>query len=807
MRHLVRYISACIFLSLISAQIQYGGEPRSLSLNSLNTIETLYMPSVDFDEYNESVRQDDSKKYFNFGYEFNLSINYFDYADEHKLNNGDIIYRMAISSEDAYALSIQFDQFYIADGSDMFIYSLNSGDVLGAFDSRNNKVYGSFATSLISGDELIIEFFQAYDSEESILSIDKVIHDYVGVFSYINRDREDCNTNVACIQGAPYEDQINSTVMINMGSGLCSASIVNNTAQDLTPYILTADHCISGAPENYTFYFNYQSSSCAGTSGPQNQTMSGATLKASGTGPDFALLELSTQIPESYNPFYSGWSRASSSTQIVSPVGVHHPGAGIKKISFTNDNVSSSSNGNYWEFRYDDGRVIPGSSGSPMFDQYKRQVGIASYIYTNYCDPSPDCYCSQSYDHGYGRFDKSWDYGSSSSSRLRDWLDPANTGEAYIDGISSGSIPELAYDADTFDYTLSSGDSAGGSITLINAGEDESTLSYSASVQSYSTLGSSLDNFGYGWTTSAINNDVAYDWVELSASATQVTFSDNDSSTPDIDIGFDFPFYGDLYSSLTINPNGWLGFGSGGDQWDNQSIPTSSIGAAIFAFWDDLNPTNSSCNEYCGGDVYYESRDDHFIVWFDNVAHWWTNFNNCNYTFQVIINKTGEVELNYQDVNDDSNASIGIQGSGNVGQEIQYNSSYINSSSSVLLNTPPSWVTIDGGSIVQGSLETGSATSIYVEADASYLDYGSYLAYIGVQTNTSTDPVFPVTVNVENSMPGDVTGDGLVNILDVVQMTTIVLGQSGYEQIADLNNDGLVNVLDIISLVNIILEG
>ena len=374
--------------------------------------------------------------------------------------------------------------------------------------------------------------------------------------------------------------------------------------------------------------------------------------------------------------------------------------------------------------------------------------------------------------------------------------------------LQMSGMAELDYTADTFDYNLSTGESAGGTITLINAGEEESTLSYSASIQAYSNLGSGLDEFGYGWTTDSINDDVSFDWVELTNSATQVSFSDNDSSTPDIDIGFDFPFYGESYSSLTINPNGWLGFGTSGSQWDNENIPSSSIGGpAILPFWDDLNPTNNNCNEYCGGNVYYESYDDHFIVWFDNVAHWWTNFNNCNYTFQVIINKTGEIELNYQDVSDDSSASIGIQGGGNVGQEIQFNSSYISSSNSVLLNTPPSWLSIDGGSTVQGTLEAGAAATVYVQADASDLDGGSYMAYVGVQTNTSTDPVFPVMVSIEDSMPGDVTGDGVINILDVVQITNIVLGLSDPTPVADLNGDGAVDILDVITLVNIILQG
>jgi hypothetical protein len=84
-----------------------------------------------------------------------------------------------------------------------------------------------------------------------------------------------------------------------MGGGLCSASVVNNTLNDRTPYVLFADHCVSGSTSGYVFHFNYQSDTCSGTSGQLNQSVSGSTLLASSdinTGPDFALLEMTSDI-------------------------------------------------------------------------------------------------------------------------------------------------------------------------------------------------------------------------------------------------------------------------------------------------------------------------------------------------------------------------------------------------------------------------------------------------------------------------------------------------------------------------------
>ena len=55
---------------------------------------------------------------------------------------------------------------------------------------------------------------------------------------------------------------------------------------------------------------------------------------------------------------------------------------------------------------------------------------------------------------------------------------------------------------------------------------------------------------------------------------------------------------------------------------------------------------------------------------------------------------------------------------------------------------------------------------------------------------------------------GDVTGDGNINILDLVQISNLILEISipAYECAADFNADSTINVLDIVQLVNQILS-
>ena len=52
---------------------------------------------------------------------------------------------------------------------------------------------------------------------------------------------------------------------------------------------------------------------------------------------------------------------------------------------------------------------------------------------------------------------------------------------------------------------------------------------------------------------------------------------------------------------------------------------------------------------------------------------------------------------------------------------------------------------------------------------------------------------------------GDVNGDGIVNVLDVILTVNVILNEE-YNTLADLNNDNSVNVMDIILIVNIILD-
>tara|TARA_Y100001968_G_scaffold321913_1_gene357121 strand:- start:825 stop:1298 length:474 start_codon:yes stop_codon:yes gene_type:complete len=57
----------------------------------------------------------------------------------------------------------------------------------------------------------------------------------------------------------------------------------------------------------------------------------------------------------------------------------------------------------------------------------------------------------------------------------------------------------------------------------------------------------------------------------------------------------------------------------------------------------------------------------------------------------------------------------------------------------------------------------------------------------------------------EDILLGDLNQDGIINVLDVIQVVNLILS-IGFNDLADVNLDGNVDVLDIVSIVNIILN-
>jgi hypothetical protein len=276
-------------------------------------------------------------------------------------------------------------------------------------------------------------------------------------------DAGDCQVNAACPEGL-FPDLEDATVRIlwfNSGvAGWCSGTLMNNTAYDLRPLILTAEHCalIRGEPSeadyrNWTFFFNYQSAACET---PRNdlgldaknrvgaRVLSRSNDNGGDTGSDFLLIELINSIPDHFEAYYAGWNR--SSTPPLQGECYHHPAGDLMKISTYRSSASLGSFGGVTDDTHYQvqwvgtpngfGTTEPGSSGSALLDENGLVVGQLTGGASSCEDPRFfDLYGTMSYN---------WNKnGSATENQLGPWLDPLNSGVVALSGTREAQTPVL----------------------------------------------------------------------------------------------------------------------------------------------------------------------------------------------------------------------------------------------------------------------------------------------------------------------------------------------------------------------------
>jgi len=376
------------------------------------------------------------------------------------------------------------------------------------------------------------------------------------------------------------------------------------------------------------------------------------------------------------------------------------------------------------------------------------------------------------------------------------------------------AFAELEYSVSSLDFVLAEGETAIQDIIISNIGEEGSILYYDAFGSPFSWVGNDEEVLGNYWSYSGESIEINFDWVDIPEMGTLYTFPHNDQAGDQIDIGFNFPFLNSTYNQCIINPNGWIGFGSDSDEWDNMNIPSSNApGPAIFGLWDDLNPVNEQCNagsDDCSGYVHYYGDGEKFVVWFDQVVHWIGSGNTeGTYDFQFVLYPNGGIDLNYNTLIGTTNsATIGIQDSGGInGIQVAFDDSYLDDGNlSLLFRQKLDWISVIPSS---GQIEGGSSETLVVEVDASGLEDGLYEGYISIGQGWPSLPT-SMLVSGNPSQPGDINGDEAVNIQDIIILINFILGtddpDTGEFNAADINSDGVLNIQDIILVVNLILD-
>jgi subtilisin family serine protease len=212
---------------------------------------------------------------------------------------------------------------------------------------------------------------------------------------------------------------------------------------------------------------------------------------------------------------------------------------------------------------------------------------------------------------------------------------------------------------------------------------------------------------------------------------------------------FNFPFYGNEYSTIYISSNGFINFGSSSSDWSNTDAEL--IGAIRIApLWDDLRTDQG------GADIYIENLFNTIVtIRWNAVTYADGNF--CNFAVQLYSD--GRIRFLYGSGNDPITPTVGVSsGDGTHYTLSMYNNSgSLDNVSSLEIFSPatlPEGVTLSPEGILSGvPTEAGDFTPRFRVTDS-----------LG-RTDTAD-----LLLTVNDAIPGDIDGNGVVDINDLLDL-------------------------------------
>ncbi len=256
-----------------------------------------------------------------------------------------------------------------------------------------------------------------------------------------NSSTQICQVDVTCITPStpalPAASDAVAWVVYNRnfvtGSAyMCSGTLLNDNLNSATPYLLTANHCISSQTVASTVYteFKYRSLACNNaTSGEYYPTPdTGANLLYTASATDSTLLKLNSS--PSTSVLFAGWDATTAPAISTTVHSIHHPQGDQQRLSrgtissyFARIGTSgmSSSNigsGTILGVAQTAGNTEPGSSGSGLFKGTDANPIVIGQLFGRLVAQSPavdpgDVCANSTLERIYGRFDVAFNSGIS----------------------------------------------------------------------------------------------------------------------------------------------------------------------------------------------------------------------------------------------------------------------------------------------------------------------------------------------------------------------------------------------------------
>jgi hypothetical protein len=318
--------------------------------------------------------------------------------------DGSQIIVLIIKSTGTSGIGVHFRNFALADGEEVYVYGVAPDSVVfGPFTNKGPWDSGEFWSGTVVGDTAVIELYTRTRASDKAFEIFEVSHIFSELGSRLRSDEPDvqyCEVDASCY--SDLEKNAVGRILFNK-NGLwyvCTGTLLNDRAQDRTPYFLTANHCVNtqAVAQTVEVFWFYQTTFCnSGVLRTSVHSPPGANLRAAQASNDFCLLRLQNNAPG--GAAFSGWDpnvRAIGTSVFA----LHHPDMyyppsvfsylrkSVGNITSTNDGCPDTGLLNAYRTGWTSGTTEQGSSGSGLFTSNGHYlVGVLS------CGPFPaTCY-------------------------------------------------------------------------------------------------------------------------------------------------------------------------------------------------------------------------------------------------------------------------------------------------------------------------------------------------------------------------------------------------------------------------------
>lgn len=407
--------------------------------------------------------------------------------------NNRVIWQYDVETPDAQHLNFGFNPYKLPEGASLTIVASDLSNKIGPYTARENAASGEFWTPILRAPSarIVLEVPRALRDQVQLTLI-QVAQGYRGFGATAKHCKAGaCNMDVACLGDTDPWNQPRRSVgayTVN-GTDTCTGSLVNNTAQNRRMLFITASHCsvTNTNAAGVVVYWNYESPTCRTPGSPASgqviprptTTQSGATFLArtqspfgGGTGPgntrsDVTMLELNGAPNPAFNLYWAGWDRTNVPAVCNAPsnpaatnglcASIHHPSVDEKRITFVERNLEvgniAAGVGVHWTAFWDPtppilpnipapqptavtpGVTEPGSSGSPLYNANQQLVGVLSG------GPSACGSTGVNLSDQYGQLFHAWEGTGTPATRMRDLMDPGNTGATTFNGTGQCTQP------------------------------------------------------------------------------------------------------------------------------------------------------------------------------------------------------------------------------------------------------------------------------------------------------------------------------------------------------------------------------